>query len=113
MTGISTATKNDCEKNAIKRYLAHVKREHPHLNLVILLDGLYADNPTIELIRSYGWHYIIVAKDGNHKWLIEAMNVLCDQGNLNRDASGQFWPAQWPLDFDKWSAIATARTLPF
>ena len=91
------ATKNDCEKNAIKRYLAHVKREHPHLNLVTLLDGLYADNPTIELIRSYGWHYIIVAKDGNHKSLIEAMNALCDQGNLkyheitNKEKGTKHW----------------------
>ena len=65
------STKNDCEKNAIKRFLAHTKREHPHLKFVILLDGLHADNPTIELIKSYGWHYIIVAKDGNHVPLIE------------------------------------------
>jgi hypothetical protein len=77
------SNKNDCEKNALKRYLAHVKREHPHLKLIILLDGLYADNPTIELIKRYGWHYIIVAKDGNHKSLIEAMNALGDEGELN------------------------------
>ncbi len=52
-------TKNDCEKNAIKRFFAHVKRVHPLLKLIILLDGLYADNPTIALIKKYGWHYII------------------------------------------------------
>ncbi len=28
------------------------------------------------LIRSYSWHYIIIAKDGNHGSLIEAMNEL-------------------------------------
>ena len=77
------STKNDCEKNAIKRYLAHVKREHPQLKLIILLDGLYADNPTIALIKKYGWHYIIVAKDGNHVPLIEAMNALYDQGKVD------------------------------
>ena len=77
------STKNDCEKNAIKRFLAHTKREHPHLKFVILLDGLHADNPTIELIKSYDWHYIIVAKDGNHVPLIEATNALCDEGKLN------------------------------
>ena len=43
-------TKNDCEKNALKRFLANTKRKHPHLKLVILLDGLYADAPTIRLI---------------------------------------------------------------
>ncbi len=76
-------TKNDCEKNAIKRFFAHVKRVHPLLKLIILLDGLYADNPTIALIKKYGWHYIIVAKDGNHVSLIEAMNALYDEGEVH------------------------------
>ncbi|MGB1271208.1 MAG: hypothetical protein ACPG5T_03970, partial [Endozoicomonas sp.] len=38
-----------------------VKREHPHLKLLILLDGLFADAPTIKLIRKYGWNFIIIA----------------------------------------------------
>ncbi len=59
-----------------------MKREHPHLDFIVLLDGLYADNPTIELIKGYEWHYIIVAKDGNHLSLIEAMDALCEQGNI-------------------------------
>lgn len=77
-------TKNDCEKNALKRFLDHVKREHPHLKLVILLDGLYADGPTIRLIISYGWHYIIVAKDDNHASLVEAIDALDQQGQVAR-----------------------------
>lgn len=75
-------TKNDCEKVAIRRFLAQVKHDHPQLKLIILLDGLYADNPTIALIREYGWHFIIVAKDGNHVSLIEAMNELYDHGEV-------------------------------
>ena len=75
-------TKNDCEKAAIRRFLVQVKHDHPRLKPVILLDGLYADNPTIALIRKYGWHYIIVAKDGNHVSLIEAMNELYEQGEV-------------------------------
>ncbi len=78
------STKNDCEKNALKRLLAHIKREHPHLELAIVLDGLYADVPTIQLIKSYGWHFIIVAKDGNHASLIETMDVPDDENLVNR-----------------------------
>ncbi|MTI11776.1 transposase [Sansalvadorimonas verongulae] len=78
------STKNDCEKNALKRLLAHTKREHPHLELAIVLDGLYADAPTIELIKSYGWHFIIVAKDGNHGSLVEAMDTLDENGQVKR-----------------------------
>ncbi|WP_067587504.1 transposase [Endozoicomonas ascidiicola] len=77
------STKNDCEKAAIRRFLAQVKKDHPRLQLVILLDGLYADNPTVAMIREFGWHYIIVAKDGNHVALIEAMNALYDQGEVH------------------------------
>ena len=72
------STKNDCEKAAIRRFLAQTKHNHPRLKLVILLDGLYADNPTIAMIREYRWNFIIVAKDGNHVSLIEAMNTLYD-----------------------------------
>ena len=78
------STKNDCEKNALKRLLAHIKREHPHLELTIVLDGLYADAPAIQLIKSYGWHFIIVAKDGNHVSLIDAMDVLDREGQVYR-----------------------------
>lgn len=78
------STKNDCEKNALKRFLAHVKSEHPLLKLVIILDGLYADGPTIRLIKSYGWHFIIVAKDDNHISLVEAVDALDKQGDVNR-----------------------------
>ncbi|AMO54481.1 hypothetical protein GZ77_04045 [Endozoicomonas montiporae] len=77
-------TKNDCEKSALKRFLANVKKDHPYLKLIIVLDGLYADGPTIRLIKSYGWHYIIIAKDGNHGSLIEAVDELDKQGKVAR-----------------------------
>ncbi len=91
------ATKNDCEKNALKRLLAHIKNDHPQLKLVIVLDGLYADVPTIRLIESYSWHYIIVAKDGNHFSLIEAMEERESQGGVehfeavNKDKGIRRW----------------------
>ena len=36
---------------AIRYFLARVKHDYPQLKMIILLDGLYADNPTIVLIR--------------------------------------------------------------
>ncbi len=78
------STKNDCEKNAIKRLFATIREHHPRLKFVILLDSLYADNPTVQLIKSYGWHYIIVAKDGNHASLVEAMDELDKEGKVHR-----------------------------
>lgn len=81
------STKNDCEKNALKRLLADTKREHPHLEIAVVLDGLYADAPTTQLIKSYGWHFIIVAKDGDHTFLIETMDSLDHEGKVSRFTS--------------------------
>ena len=33
------ASKNDCERNAAKRLLADVRREHPHLKLIVVEDA--------------------------------------------------------------------------
>ena len=33
-------TKNDCGWNALKRLLKALRREHPHLPLVVIKDGL-------------------------------------------------------------------------
>ena len=38
--------KNDCERNAAKRWLTDFKREHPHLNAIIVADGLSSNAPT-------------------------------------------------------------------
>ncbi len=77
-------SKNDCEKNALKRLLEHIRCEHPHLKLVLGLDGLYSDGPTIKLIRSYGHGFIIVAKDGDHQSLIKTMDEKDAQGLVKR-----------------------------
>lgn len=32
--------KNDCERNACKRFLKHFRQEHPHLKAIFLADGM-------------------------------------------------------------------------
>ena len=76
--------KNDCEKNALKRLLEHVRCEHPHLKLVLGLDGFYSDRPTIKLIQSYGHGFIIVAKDGDHQSLLQTVDEKDAQGLVKR-----------------------------
>ena len=46
------AKKNDCERNAAKRLLSDVRREHPHLKRVVVEDGLASNGPHIKhLVR--------------------------------------------------------------
>ena len=59
--------KQDCEQKALKRLLKNLKRDYPKLPMCILLDGLFASGPVMEQIKSKGWEYIIVWKDGKLK----------------------------------------------
>lgn len=45
------AHKNDCERNAGRRFLERLRREHPHLILIVTEDGLSANAPHIELLK--------------------------------------------------------------
>ena len=68
--------KQDCEQKALKRLLENLKRDFPKLPLCILLDGLFASGPVMEQIKSKGWEYIIVWKDGNLKKVQEQLKDL-------------------------------------
>jgi hypothetical protein len=63
--------KNDCERNAAKRLLEDVKREHPHLKLIVIEDGLASNAPHIKLLESLSMKYILGVKEGDHDYLFD------------------------------------------
>ena len=65
------ATKNDCERNAAKRLLRDVRREHPHLKLIVVEDGLASNGPHIKLLKALDLRFILGAKPADHKALFE------------------------------------------
>ena len=65
------ATKNDCERNAAKRLLGDVRREHPHLKLIVVEDGLASNGPHIKLLKQLDMRFIVGAKPADHKALFE------------------------------------------
>ena len=67
--------KNDCELRALTRLLADLRREHPHMKLIVLLDGLYAAGPVIELLRKFNMEYIIMAKRKKLTKLFEKLDT--------------------------------------
>jgi hypothetical protein len=74
------ASKNDCELNATKRLLAHIKKEHPRLLLLIVQDALHADAPNINLLKSLGYSYITGVKEGDHKFLFDKVQEhICNE----------------------------------
>ena len=42
--------KNDCERNASKRLLRHIQREHPHLKVIVVEDELASNGPHIKFL---------------------------------------------------------------
>ena len=62
-------TKNDCERNAAKRFFEQLRKDHPHLPLVINEDALSPNAPHIRDMEKYNLHYILGVKPGDHKFL--------------------------------------------
>lgn len=63
--------KNDCERNAAKRLLSDLRREHPHLKVLVVEDALAANYPHLSLLDSLKMPYVIGVKPGNHGFLFD------------------------------------------
>ncbi len=69
------AAKNDCERNASKRFIEHLRREHPHLKVIILGDGIASNAPYIRLLEEHKMKYLLGAKPGDHQSLFAALET--------------------------------------
>jgi len=65
--------KNDCERNAAKRFIENFRREHPHLKVIAVQDGLASNGPYIEFLEEKNIKYILGAKSGDHAYLFEQL----------------------------------------
>jgi len=52
-------TKNDCERNATRRYLQRFRRDHPHLPVIVVEDALNPNAPHLDVLRAARMHCII------------------------------------------------------
>jgi hypothetical protein len=63
--------KNDCERNAVRRLLETLRRHHPHLEIIVVEDALYANGPHLRLLKDLNMDYIIGVKPDDHKFLFD------------------------------------------
>jgi hypothetical protein len=84
------AKKNDCERNASQRMLRDLRREHPHLDAIIIEDGLASNSPHIRLLRELKYNFILGAKPGDHAYLFQALNDVAEHGlpTVHEEVSG-------------------------
>jgi hypothetical protein len=73
-------TKNDCERNAAKRFLAQLKQDYPHLSFTITEDALSPNAPHIRELERHGFHYILGVKEGDHEYLFEQVALARQEG---------------------------------
>jgi hypothetical protein len=81
-------TKNDCERNAAKRLLTDLRREHPHLKVLIVEDGLAANYPHLYLLDSLNMQYIVGVKPGDHTYLFSWIKDLKPMSHQYIDDAG-------------------------
>ena len=68
-------TKNDCERNAAKRFFEKLRKDHPHMRFIINEDSLSSNAPHILEAKKYNLRYILGAKEGDHSFLFEHVEM--------------------------------------
>ena len=74
--------KKDCERSAVRRFLDRLRQDHPHLQLIVNEDGLSSNGPHIADLEANNLHYILVVKEGDHKYLFQYIDLAATQGDV-------------------------------
>jgi hypothetical protein len=68
--------KEDCEQNAIKRWVERNHQRFAPYSLTILADDLHSRQPTCELLLAKKINFILVCKESSHPALYEELDLL-------------------------------------
>ena len=74
--------KNDCERNAAKRFVVKLRQDHPHLKFIVTEDSLSSNAPHIETLQQHDLHYILGVKEGDHTFLFQQIQVAEHAGRM-------------------------------
>ena len=74
--------KNDCERNAAKRFLATLHQDYPHLKFIITEESLSSNAPHIKTLHEHRWHYILGVKEGDHTYLFNQVEAAEHAGRV-------------------------------
>ena len=75
--------KQDCELKGAQRLLPRLNKAFPALSICLLLDALYAGEPTFALCEKHQWRFIIVLKQGSIPTLHREFHALVDHAPTN------------------------------
>jgi hypothetical protein len=92
------STKNDCERNAARRLLEKIRREHPRLKLIVVEDGLSSNGPHVRDLIDYGMHFFLGVQPGDHAFLFAQVEAARREGRspkLTRQEKGATCEVSW------------------
>ncbi len=73
-------TKNDCERNAAKRFFVQFRQDHPDLATIIIEAALSSNAPHIKELNKHDLHYISGVKAGDHAFLFNYVETAHQAG---------------------------------
>jgi hypothetical protein len=76
--------KNDCERNAARRWLWQFRKEHPHLPVIITEDALSSNGPHIRDLKAAGCHFILGVKPADHPHLFQQLARRAEAGQVGQ-----------------------------
>jgi hypothetical protein len=74
--------KNDCERNATKRFVGKLRQDHPHLKFIITEDSLSSNAPHIATLHDHDLRYILGIKEGDHAYLFQQVKAAEQDGRV-------------------------------
>lgn len=77
-------TKNDCERNAAKRFLEKLRKDHPNLPLIVTEDALSSNAPHIKELKKHNLRFILGVKESDHAFLFEKVAQAKDEGRSTK-----------------------------
>jgi hypothetical protein len=72
--------KNDCERNAAKRFMVQLRADHPNEPFIITEDALSANAPHLRELKKYNLRFILGIKEGDHTFLFEQVEQAYQAG---------------------------------
>jgi hypothetical protein len=81
--------KQDCERQAAKRWLSNNAKEYRWLNPVFIGDDLYSNYPVCHAIVEEKMHFIFTCKPTTHTWLYDSIDKQCMKGKTVKKWTGR------------------------
>ncbi len=112
--GDTDNNKQDCELKAFHRLMKRLKKEFPRLSIILLLDGLYANGPVMDLCIENKWQFMIVLKDNCLRSMWEEFNPLkeLEEGNkVNKKWGNRKQHFEWVNGLEYWYGDKNKRRI--